>query len=856
MPLLQTLTVKIESQIGGLTRGLRQAKRETERSVRAMRDAFRQGRAQGPDVMAAGAKRLGQAMGALTNPVTLAAGAVAGLATGLAASTRAAADFERSFINVASLGANSAEQLELMRRGLLRLAPAVGEGPEALSDALYDIVSAGQSGQDALDVLKASAIAAKAGLTDTKTAADLVTTALNAYGMEASEAARVTDIVQTAVKLGKTTWSELGGALGRVIPTAASVGIGMDEVAAAVASLTSQGIRTNEAVTGLKAALSNIIRPSQQAADLAMDLGIEFDAQALKAHGLAGVLAEVKEKTGGNTEQMAALFGSVEALNTVLALTSDSGSQKMIEAQAAMQDSAGATEDAFKTQAATFDQTKQRFAAAVASIKIQVGSVLLPALTTLLNWFTTSIATIQGWYDTITGFFRGLSQGGGETTSSVKAAFVSFAQVLTAIFNDLVALWNNVLKPVWAAIEPFVQGLLRALSTLFDGFFKTLDHLFKAFAAFLSGDWRKAWEEMRTALQTIFKTLAKALGQIVDGLRKTLVQVLDAIKNKFAAVGNWLKTTWKTAWTTAITAVKTLMAGLQTALGGRIDSIRGTFSALTQWIGTTWRSVWDSGLSAIRGLVVALSNSISRIAGEIQEGLDALGQWLSDTWVTLWENAKELILGLLGNLQSEALRISDAIRDGIQGAWNALTEFLNGTVKAAFMTFKSSIVDIMQALADGVGRAIGGLGTVVGRVWDDIKNGVRSALNAAISIVNRFISALNSISIHIPEVEIPGVGSVGGGTIGFNIPTIPELAAGGIVTQPTLAVIGEAGPEAVIPLARGNYARDAIQPLPGGADAAPVINITIEGSVYGIDDLERALAQIMERKRYRLTGGV
>ena len=612
MSTIAKLNVEIGAQISKLKKGLEDAVKETKQTVGRLQKAFQQGRAKGPDVLAGGVENLGKAIGAATNPITIAAGAVAGLGAAVASSVPAAAKFEEALTNVASLGANTADQMNELRSGVLQLAGQVGEGATELTSALYDVVSAGYSGKDALNVLRAASVAAKAGLTDTKTAADLVTTALNAYGLEADKAGQVTDIVQTAVKLGKTTWEEMANALGRVVPTAASVGVGMDELSAAVAALTSQGIATNEAVTGLKAALSNIIKPSAEAEKLAEKLGLKFDAQALQAEGLAGVLEEVKQKTGGNTEQMAKLFGSVEALNTVLALTSESGAQKFQEAQAAMQDSAGATQQAFEEQQKTFEATKKRFGAAVDAIKIQVGSVLLPVLTGLLDWFTKAIATVQDWYAKIKSFFGRFASDSSETTSSVRTLFAGMGEAVGGIFNALAALWDRVLKPAWDAIAPYLKGVLAGWVEIINGVLTALGKLLSAFGKFLTGDFTGAWKDMK-----------------------------DAVK---AVVDGWVR---------------------------------------------------------------------------------------------------------------------------------------------------------------GVSLAFQGLGKAVSNVWDGIKNGVRKALNYAIDIVNRFIAMLNRISIDIPSVNIPGVGEVGGGKVGFNIPKIPALAEGGIVTKPTLALIGEAGPEAVVPLGRG-----------------------------------------------------
>lgn len=302
-------------------------------------------------------------------------------------SLRASRDFETALSNIASLGGQTQEQMEALRRGVLDLAPAVGEGPEALTTALYDVVSAGFDGEDALQVLEAATMGARAGLTDTKVAADAVTTALNAYNLEASESTRITDALQTTVALGKTTWDELGAAIGQVIPIAATADVEIEELGAALATLTGQGINTNQAVTGIRQTLVSILNPSTQARNLARDLGIEFNAQALRARGLAGVLDDVQEATQGNEEQLATLLGRVEALNAVLALTSDSGGRRFLEAQEAMTEASGATEAAFEQQMSTAEAADRRFQASMEVIQIAIGEQFTPSIRDAQNLF-------------------------------------------------------------------------------------------------------------------------------------------------------------------------------------------------------------------------------------------------------------------------------------------------------------------------------------------------------------------------------------------------------------------------------------------------------------------------------------
>jgi len=262
-------------------------------------------------------------------------------------------EFEREWANVTTMLSVSQGETDKLRAELQKLPPVLGDSTE-LAKGMYQVLSASVEPAKAIDVLTASAKAAKAGLTETNTAVDAITTVLNAYGMEAEEATNISDIMFMTVKRGKLTFGELAHSLGTVAPVAGTIGIKFDEVAAAIASLTRQGIPAATATMQLRQVMMAVLKPSEQAKKKAEELGIEWSAAALKAKGLGGFLAEVKEKTGGNSEALSKLVPNVRALTGVMALAGRAadGFEKDL---GLMSNAAGSTDEAFKKNIDTFD---------------------------------------------------------------------------------------------------------------------------------------------------------------------------------------------------------------------------------------------------------------------------------------------------------------------------------------------------------------------------------------------------------------------------------------------------------------------------------------------------------------------
>jgi hypothetical protein len=127
-------------------------------------------------------------------------------------------------------------------------------------------------------------------------------------------------------------------------------------------------------------------------------------------------------------------------------------------------------------------------------------------------------------------------------------------------------------------------------------------------------------------------------------------------------------------------------------------------------------------------------------------------------------------------------------------------------IKDNWDTIWSGIKATFATITDAIMGTAGAFKEAFLGIWDGIASGVKGAVNNIINSINSFIRAVNRIKISVPSVDIPLVGRVGGFSVGMpQIPTIPNLAKGGIVTSPTLAMIGEKGPEAVVPLGRGGY---------------------------------------------------
>ena len=257
---------------------------------------------------------LATALGPLTAGLTLVA-ALTKTFTNLAAADFASAKVKTLGVDVDTLNPKLASLSNQLSGQVSQL---------DLLSASYDVASAGFGEVAELsDVLKASQLGATGGFSELATVADATTSVLNAYGLSSDQAAKLVDGFIQTQNDGKIVVDQYAQQIGRIAPIAAGAGVGIDELNAAISTVTATGVPVESTFAGLRQVIAAIQKPTKEASDAAKELGIDFSATALSTKGLGGVLEELVAKGGASEETLAKFFGSVEARTAILPLLND-----------------------------------------------------------------------------------------------------------------------------------------------------------------------------------------------------------------------------------------------------------------------------------------------------------------------------------------------------------------------------------------------------------------------------------------------------------------------------------------------------------------------------------------------------
>jgi len=322
------------------------------------------------------------ATAALTVPIIAGGKAVAKLAM----------EYEASLSKIVGLVGMSREQVAIWSKEMLAMAPKVAKSPKELADALYFITSAGIRGAESMEVLEMAAKGSAAGLGETRVVADLVSSAMNAYGKEFLTAAMATDVLTATVREGKAEASALASSMGMVLPIAAAMGVSFDQVGAGMAAMTRTGTSAATSAMQMRQILNSLIKPARQAEKALNAMGTSSKElrTTIREDGLLTALMDIKNLTNKFGEElMARVFGNIRALSGVLDMMGEN-----IEDNIAIFDSLSKSTGSLAAAFAAASETlKFKFNAALSKVQVSMRSIgqyvaefILPIFQRLADW--------------------------------------------------------------------------------------------------------------------------------------------------------------------------------------------------------------------------------------------------------------------------------------------------------------------------------------------------------------------------------------------------------------------------------------------------------------------------------------
>ena len=669
-------------------------------------------------------------------------------------------EFSAAMAEVNTLLSGNSEMPRLTQEAK-NLAAQFGGSPTQQAQAFYQAISAGAgNAEQATALLTAANKLAIGGVTDVTTAVDGLTSITNAYGIETSEASRVSDALFVAMRAGKTTVGELSGSIGKVAATAATAGLSFEETLGSISALTTQGIATAEAVTGLKATLSNVLKPSKAASDAAKELGIDFSLAGLQSKGLSGFLDELVTATGGSEEKLLDLFGSTEALNTVFALTGGAA-ETFGNIMVDMANSAGQTDRAFNKVSNTMSQKLDVLKGKFAVTGIELGNFIVTASTPFVD-------ALNANYDDYIGYFKDLFNATKTTLNALIQLWAPWAtkvsKIASVLFKFIADLFTPLIKGATSMLKIFYNifyGTFKFIATGAETAVRNVVDFFRnGFTIFIP----RFIETTKIQIEAFYETMvvkAKSFYETEFNTEKQLAEINKRKSESLAAVTQ--KYADQQAASVNLADQTNVTTGFFNTLEASVDVVKTTFGEMntaTETLDTSAIDL-DSSLAAVNTETAALNTATgttntemtnlatnTRTAAEELAGTDGKGglTLAQTTFTTAVENTQT----------AWATLIKDTITQGKLDFGSFFT-----TVKDGFVTMVAEIA------AQNITNAIFGSGGLSGFL-SSLTSGFGSIISSIASglggVVSQFIANLSGA-----RLGGSAAGAAGGAGIGASV---------------------------------------------------------------------------------------
>ena len=380
--------------------------------------------------------------------------------------------FETSLAKVTTIADTSKLSTQQLSDQITAMSSKMGVAASDIAEATYQAISAGQDTSNAVAFAGQASKLAAAGFTSSSSAVDILTTALNAYGMSADQATHVSDVLLTTQNLGKTSVDELSASMGKVIPLAAAYVVSVENLSSGLAVMTANGIATAEATTYTKSMLNELGDSGSTVGKiLQKQTGKSFAQLNAEGKSLGDVLQILYNSVGGNSTAFAGLWSSVEAGTGALSLASG-GADKFNSVLAQMQDSAGATEAAYETMTDTFQHKVESLQTLAENLGIS-----------LYNSMEGSLSDVAQWgIDCLTQLSTALTEGGPEAMLQAAGSILSDlasgiaeqlpglmttgVEIITQLAEDIVVATPAMLDTAAEVLGALVQGIIDAIPDL------------------------------------------------------------------------------------------------------------------------------------------------------------------------------------------------------------------------------------------------------------------------------------------------------------------------------------------------------------------------------------------------------
>lgn len=780
------------------------------------------------------------------------------------AAVKTAADFESSMSQVqatmgitkdsmSNVNGQSVNTMDTLSNLAKTMGAKTAYSASECSEALNYLALAGYDTQQMCDTLPTVLNLAAAGNIDLASASDMVTDAMSALGMNVGDANKMVDQMAKTASTTNTSVGQLGEGILTIGATAKSIKGGTAELNTALGILANNGIKGAEGGTHLRNIILALQNPTDGAAKVMKDLGVQVFDSSGNMRSLNDILGDLNNSMGSMTSEekskiISTIFNKTDlaAANSLLSGTGESWDKL----QKSIENSGGAAQKMADTQLDNLKGLLTILKSAIEGFAISIGETLMPM-------FKSAVGKIQAFVDWLNSLDEGsrrvivtiglfiaalgpmlvilgtviskvgvtmqafskfglkvtsfMSNAGGlsgvfgkisAAIMGINPVVVAVIAVITLLTGAFVHLWNtnsdfrDSIIAIWQQVKTTITTFVDEISTRLSG----LQAVFKVIILVISTLWTGFCDLLGPVFIGAFTVIADTLQSVLD----IIIGIIDIFTGVFT--GNWSK-----AWTGVQEVFGSVWNLIKNVVVTVVGAIKGEADAILGWFGSSWNNVWEGIKTFFIGVWNALMTIVSTVINTILVVVSTTLNAIHGVFSSIWTAIKTVVSTLIESIKTIITNTFNSIRNSTSIIWNAIKTIITTVING----IKSSVSNVFNSLKSVVVNIFNSIESIAVSVWNGIKSAIITPIEAAKNKVKSVVDAIKgffaNMKISLPHIKLPHFKV--SGQLSIAPPSVPRLSIdwykeGGIMTSPTifgmngssLMAGGEAGAEAILPL--------------------------------------------------------